>query len=336
MEETKDPKERLQWHPAFYAGLQIELKDEADRLIFENEHQLGTKPKEIDVLIIKKEPNYPVKKNIGRIFKTWNIIEYKSPTDYLSIDDFYRVYGYACFYKADTGGSDSIPMEELTISFVCKQYPRKLARHLLENRGYTICEQEAGIYYINGDIILIQLIITAELSETENLWLKSLTNDLKQKAETEWLVSEYQKHKNHILYESVMDIIVRANRNQFEEENTMCAALEELFEEMMQDKMNQLMRDRLDELMQDRLDELMQDRLDELMQDRLEAVKQEAQKLHLISFIQRKIKKNKPLSLIAEELEEEPDSIRNIYNMAMAYPNAETEEIYRLLDTNTK
>ena len=100
----------------------------------------------------------------------------------------------------------------------------------------------------------------------------------------------------------------------------MCAALEELFEEMMQDKMNQLMRDRLDEL----------------MQDRLEAVKQEAQKLHLISFIQRKIKKNKPLSLIAEELEEEPDSIRNIYNMAMAYPNAETEEIYRLLDTNTK
>ena len=85
MEETKDPKERLQWHPAFYAGLQIELKDEADRLIFENEHQLGTKPKEIDVLIIKKEPNYPVKKNIGRIFKTWNIIEYKSPTDYLSV-----------------------------------------------------------------------------------------------------------------------------------------------------------------------------------------------------------------------------------------------------------
>ena len=100
----------------------------------------------------------------------------------------------------------------------------------------------------------------------------------------------------------------------------MCAALEELFEEMMQDKMNQLMRDRLDEL----------------MQDRLKAVKQEAQKLYLISFIQRKIKKNKPLSLIAEELEEEPDSIRNIYNMAMAYPNAETEEIYRLLDTNTK
>ena len=48
----------LQWHPAFYAGVQIELCEEADQLIFENEHQLGTKPKEIDVLIIKKQSNH--------------------------------------------------------------------------------------------------------------------------------------------------------------------------------------------------------------------------------------------------------------------------------------
>ena len=49
---AKDEKETLQWHPAFYAGIQIEFEDEADKLIFENEHQLGTKPKEIDVLIL--------------------------------------------------------------------------------------------------------------------------------------------------------------------------------------------------------------------------------------------------------------------------------------------
>ena len=51
---------RLQWHPAFYAGLQIELKDEADNLIFENEHQLGTKPKEIDILVIKKQKQFKI------------------------------------------------------------------------------------------------------------------------------------------------------------------------------------------------------------------------------------------------------------------------------------
>lgn len=45
MEQSK--KEIFQWHPAFYAGLQVELKEDAQNLIFENEHQLGTRPKEI-------------------------------------------------------------------------------------------------------------------------------------------------------------------------------------------------------------------------------------------------------------------------------------------------
>ena len=144
MEETKDPKERLQWHPAFYAGLQIELKDEADRLIFENEHQLGTKPKEIDVLIIKKDKGRVIRKNIGRIFRQRNIVEYKSPLDYLSIDDFYKVYGYTCFYKSDTSQMDSIPIEELTITLVTGKYPRKLMHHLKTTLRYQVKKRKAG------------------------------------------------------------------------------------------------------------------------------------------------------------------------------------------------
>ena len=69
---------KLQWHPAFFAGIQIELAAEARYLVFENEHQLGTMPKEIDVLIIKKENTPPIRKNIGRIFRTYNLVEYKS------------------------------------------------------------------------------------------------------------------------------------------------------------------------------------------------------------------------------------------------------------------
>lgn len=88
----------LQWHPAFYADIQIELEEEAGLLVFENEHQLGTKPKEIDVLIVKKEAEVPIRKNIGRIFRKHNIVEYKSPTDYLSIDDFYKVYGLSLIH----------------------------------------------------------------------------------------------------------------------------------------------------------------------------------------------------------------------------------------------
>ncbi len=49
MKEQAVEKELLQWHQAFYAGLQIELEQEADKLVFENEHQLGTRPMEIDI-----------------------------------------------------------------------------------------------------------------------------------------------------------------------------------------------------------------------------------------------------------------------------------------------
>ena len=226
----------LQWHPAFYADIQIELEAEAGLLIFENEHQLGTKPKEIDVLIVKKEQEVPVRKNIGRIFRKYNIVEYKSPTDYLSIDDFYKVYGYACFYKADTSREDSIKIQDITITFVCHRYPRSLIRHLKEERGYQITGVEDGIYYIIGDKIPIQMILTKELSEKHNLWLKSLTDDLEGADTVRRLIEQYGEHKENKLYKSVMNLIVRANQDKFKEVKTMCEALEELMKDEMEAK----------------------------------------------------------------------------------------------------
>ena len=226
----------LQWHPAFYADIQIELEAEAGLLIFENEHQLGTKPKEIDVLIVKKEQEVPVRKNIGRIFRKYNIVEYKSPTDYLSIDDFYKVYGYACFYKADTSREDSIKIQDITITFVCHRYPRSLMRHLKEERGYQITGVEDGIYYIIGDKIPIQMILTKELSEKHNLWLKSLTDDLEGADTVRRLIEQYGEHTENKLYQSVMNLIVRATQDKFKEVKTMCEALEELMKDEMDAK----------------------------------------------------------------------------------------------------
>lgn len=222
MEETK--KKTLQWHPAFYAGLQIEFEDEAENLSFENEHQLGTKPKQIDVLVIKKDTEKPIRKNLGRIFRKHNIVEYKSPEDYLSIDDFYKVFGYTCFYKADTAHTDEIKIKELTISFVCHRHPRKLMKHL-EEQGYHVKKADAGIYYIEGLQIPVQLILTSKLSNEENLWLRNLTNDLTEKDTARKMITEYEQHKDDRRYESVMNLITNANVKLFEEVNHMCEAL---------------------------------------------------------------------------------------------------------------
>ena len=50
---TNDDK--IQWHPAFDAALQIELEDEAEYLEFEPEHLLSKKPMQIDVLVKNKK-----------------------------------------------------------------------------------------------------------------------------------------------------------------------------------------------------------------------------------------------------------------------------------------
>ena len=76
MEKETGNRNRLQWHSAFFAGIQIELEEDSSKLIFENEHQLTTKPLGIDVLVIKKRSDEVINKNIGKIFRGHNIIEY--------------------------------------------------------------------------------------------------------------------------------------------------------------------------------------------------------------------------------------------------------------------
>lgn len=280
MEVMKLENQILQWHPAFFASVQIEMGKEAAKVFFESEHQLGTKPKEIDVLIIKKESETPIQKNIGRIFRKHNIVEYKSPEDYMSVNDFYKVYAYACFYKADEGNADSIKIDDITISIVCHTFPYKLIHHLEDERGYKIHKVEEGIYYIIGDKIPIQIILTRELSKEHNFWLRSLTNDLKEPSEIEQLIREYEKKKENKLYESVMDIIVRANREKFQEVKTMCGALEEL------------------------------------MKDELEAKRAEGRELEILNLICKKLRKGKSPQSISQELEEDCDIIADICRMA--------------------
>ena len=158
--------------------------------------------------------------------------------DYLSIDDFYKVYGYTCFYKSDTSQMDSIPIEELTMTLVTGKYPRKLMYHLKTKLRYQVKKAESGIYYVTGDKIPIQIIVTKELTEAENLWLKSLTNELEQNETAEKLLEEYSKNQANALYRSVMELIVRANKQKFEEVKGMCDALRELMKDEIDAEVN--------------------------------------------------------------------------------------------------
>ena len=80
--------------------------------------------------------------------------------------------------------------------------------------------------------MLLFILVTSQLDPSENLWLRSLTNNLHERQMTSKLIDEYRKHEKNVLYQSMMDVIVRANTQQFNrEDKKMCEALRELMEE---------------------------------------------------------------------------------------------------------
>ncbi|MCL2763226.1 MAG: hypothetical protein FWD36_08505 [Treponema sp.] len=202
---------QLAWHPAFLQAIQIELFDYRDSLEFKSEFQLTTEPLRIDLLIIKKPKELVIDKNIARIFKTDNLLEYKSPGDYLSIKDFIKVYAYANLYTAIT---PEVELSDVTITFVESKYPRKLIKYLTNERGYTVQKTAPGIYQVLGDYIPIQIIESKKLSESENLWLKSLRNDLEIR-NADGILKETKQWQGKMPLDAYFDILLRANRNAF-------------------------------------------------------------------------------------------------------------------------
>ncbi|GHT92736.1 hypothetical protein FACS1894140_5190 [Spirochaetia bacterium] len=165
----------IPWHPAFFEAIQLELEAYKDVLEFKYEYQLTTEPLRIDTLIVKKPEHVTIDKNFARLFKAENLIEFKSPEDYLSVKDFYKLYAYACLYAAIT---PEVDVSAITLTFIETKYPRELIKHLQETRKYTVEETWPGIYHISGDFFPIQILESKKLSPSDNIWLKSLNNGL--------------------------------------------------------------------------------------------------------------------------------------------------------------
>jgi len=224
---TKDDAEqdKLQWHPAFLQAIQLELFDYRGHLEFRHEYQLSAAPLQIDLLIIKKPKELVIDKNIARIFRTDNVVEYKSPEDYLSVNGFWKVYAYANLYAAITPGVD---LSDLTLTFVGSRHPRKLLRYLTSVRGYTVEEASPGIYRVMGDYLPIQIIESSKLSEGENRWLNSLRKGLKGSS-LDGIFKERKELGQEINIDVYLDVILRANQRTFKEAcNMKYPTLEEL------------------------------------------------------------------------------------------------------------
>ena len=204
----------IQWHPGFIGAMNLELKKNRDDLLFEKEHNLNTRPLEIDLLVIKKQAGVQVDNEIGRIFRGHNILEYKSPKDELDIDTFYKAMAYASLYKSYGKTLDAVKADDVTVSLVRKAKPYGLFRYFKEH-GYLVKDVYRGIYYVEGNVLFpTQIIVTKELDFSEHIWLGALSDQLNKQDLHDLLAEAGKLHgKAEKEYaESVLEVGLGANK----------------------------------------------------------------------------------------------------------------------------
>ena len=170
----------IQWHPAFYAATKLELRDNIDELEFYPEYNLSKKPLQADLLIIEKNSDVQIKNAIGHIFRKHNIVEYKSPGDGMTVDDFYKCVAYACLYKSTGENVNDIAGDELSITMIRESYPKSMMWEL-KRLGIGFVKYEAGIYRSQNIFIPAQLIVTQELEPDEHRSLRVLSRKADEK-----------------------------------------------------------------------------------------------------------------------------------------------------------
>jgi len=169
-------EDKKQWHPAFCAAMELEFREDKDTLHYEREYNLSKKPLQIDLLVIKKDSNKKLKNELGDFFLGYNIMQYKSPGDDLTVDDLYKVLGYACIYKSETRGLNEVLDTDITLSLVRENKPIKLLNYL--SAKYKVEEKSAGIYRIDGLLFPLQILVTKKLNPSVHTWLCSLTRSI--------------------------------------------------------------------------------------------------------------------------------------------------------------
>ena len=208
---AKDKK--VQWHPAFYGAIHLELKDDKEKLEFTEELILNTLPLRVDMLIVKKKIPCELQNEIGRIFRKHNLIEYKSPEDKLNYNVFLKGIAYVYLYKTKEEHIDDIPLDEITLTFIRERKPVKLFKKLRKDK-FTIEEMAKGIYYIIKEgYIAIQIVVTRELSKENHIWLNSLSENLDEVNITELVTTtqalEHNDEKNYA--DSLWEVVATAN-----------------------------------------------------------------------------------------------------------------------------
>ena len=217
-------KRKVYWHEAFFEAMKLELHNYRGALDFVGEYPLSKEALVIDILIIKKEPGVEIQKNIGRLFRGHNVVEYKSERDSLSVYDYHKILAYALLYSS----FKRVDITDITVTFALTIHPRELMRHIRGTARLSVREAGKGITYIEGGIVPVQILESGKLPEDENLFIRGLRrgNSAEQLQKILRACEEQQSLDMRNVY---IDRLRKANEETFEEVLMMNNSWKKLF-----------------------------------------------------------------------------------------------------------
>ena len=232
----RDKNEDLynQYHPPFCDAMIQIFEHDTCKYEYKREYFLNSRLNRIDLLIIKKRKNSVSGKGLGKIFRKYNIFEYKSPGQALGEREYHISMAYANLYA---GYMKKVQFEELTVSFVREGKPRKLFDYFKEH-GFQISMPEKGIYYVKKlDHIDMQVIITRELGD-EYIWLKALSGRLG-KEDAVKLTEEAKKEKNPLgkmRIKTILNLVAELNQDKTWMKEMKTMGIRDLFKEEFEER----------------------------------------------------------------------------------------------------
>ena len=226
---------KIQWHLGFASAIDLELAKNRSDLTYHREYNLNKQALEVDLLVIKKDSDISIDNEIGKLFRKYNIVEYKSPDDHLSIDTFYKAGAYASLYKSYGLTVDERGADEITVSIVREIEPVRLFQYFKEHEIHYI-NPYSGIYYVTDKVLFpTQIIVTKKLNPVEHMWLTALSAGLETQLIKKLLekIESFDSKLDRELADSVLEVTVKANWQIVEElrgDEHMCQALLEIME----------------------------------------------------------------------------------------------------------
>ena len=223
-----DDSGKIEYHQGFYAAMQFEY--EAAPVEIWKDPQLGDQSVRLDMVIIKQNDDETLSDPIGRFFKKYNVVEYRSPEDSLSIDDFIRTQSCAGLYKIYERNVNEIPLGALTVSLVRHTVPKEMFAALKKD-GFSVEENSPGIFYISGPLYFsTQVVVTSRLPEGGYEALKILAKGAR-KADVIKFIEETGRSDSDYASD-ILHVSIATNEDLYhklEEEGVMMGAFERVF-----------------------------------------------------------------------------------------------------------